>query len=56
MQELTIFTSFKDVQINRRSKTMNPKQNLDKPFDCLNPLLHSHLTIYMSLPFGTLVQ
>ena len=24
VQELTIFTSFKDVQINRRSKTKNP--------------------------------
>ena len=34
MQELTILTSFKDVQINRRSKTVNPNQNFDKPFDC----------------------
>ena len=24
MQELTILTTFKDVQINRKSKTMNP--------------------------------
>ena len=35
MQDLTILTSLKDVQINRRSKTMNPNQNIDKPFDCL---------------------
>ena len=35
MQELTILTSFKDVQINRRSKTMNPNQYFDEPFDCL---------------------
>ena len=34
MWELTILTSFKDVQINR-SKTMNPKQNFNNPFDCL---------------------
>ena len=35
MQELTILNSFKDVQINRRSKTMNPNQNFDRPFDHL---------------------
>ena len=43
MQELTVLTSFKDVQINRRSKTMNPNQNLDQPFDCLKMELETNL-------------
>ena len=45
MQELTILTLFKDVQINRRSKTMNPNYNFDQQFDCLKIKLE---TIFLS--------
>ena len=41
MQELTILTSFKDVQIKRRSKTMNINQNFGMPFDYLKIVLET---------------
>ena len=44
MQELTILTSFQDVQING-SKIMNPNYNFDKQFDCLKIEL---VTIFFS--------
>ena len=52
MQELTILTLLKDVQIIRRSKTMNPNHNFEKPFDCLKIELETnffsfHVKVYL---------
>ena len=46
MHELTMLTSFKDVQINRRSERMNPYQNLDKPFDFLKIELETKMFFF----------